>query len=277
MAVRMRLNGARTDGRGIGSLVCGTLLLALSFLWIFLVVDLVNKWIYQENYIEAELEVTKYHYQASDTTTVNSRGRRTKPSRHANQIEGIIHPGGQKVYTNDKVISVMIFDTEDSAVGYQPMRSEVEGKRYKVHYWPDHESSWYQPPTIFTGGLPETRHVLIHLGIFTGLLLAGIALVRRGRRIGKEPAPVYKGPGVWPAWTGGVTTLCVILWAFFSLLFNIVLPGRKLNKDGTQVLERTTKELIIGYGFTGLMLIVCLVVTGLVLYAVKRRLGKRVG
>ncbi|MBL8823023.1 MAG: hypothetical protein JNJ77_10580 [Planctomycetia bacterium] len=261
----------RAPGRGLGSIVAGVLLFVIGLMWLFMVAGMFNLYWHRAHYIEGELEVTAYHYQEQ---VDRNRYGRSRPSSHQNQIEGIFHPGGQKVYTNDRDVSVMVFETESSAVGTQPTRQEVEGKRYKVIHWPDHEQQWWQPAATMSGSIPELRHLLLHSLILLFLLVSGVLLIRRGKRralmANRQPA----GPGQWPHWTGGVFMLTIVLWLFFALLTNVVLTSEKLNRDGTERLARTTKEWIVAGVFTTIFGIVVLLMTWLCLKAVRHRFSK---
>lgn len=256
----------RAAGRGLGSLILGSLMCAFGLMWFVMVAGLFNLYWHREHYLEGELEVTKYHYQEP---TTNNYGRRASSS--PNQIEGIFHPGGHTVYTTDRDISVAVFESEDSAVGRQPLRSEVEGKRYTVIHWPNHERKWYEPATT-QSAMPTPRHLLLHSLIFFILLGGGTLLVRRGRQRAAMPNRLPADPGQWPHWTGGVFALTIILWLFFWLLMNVVFTSDKLNRDGTERLVRTTKEWIVGGIFATAMGTLCLVMSWLCVKAVRQRL-----
>lgn len=261
----------RAPGKGLGSMVAGVLLFAIGLMWVFMVIGMFNLYWHRGHYIEGELAVTAYHYkEQSDRSKYTSR----RPSSSPNQIEGILHPGRQKVFTNDHDVSVMMFETESSAVGTQPTRQEVEGQRYKVIHWPDHEKQWWEPAITMTGSIPESRHLVLHTLIVLCLLSGGVLLIRRGKRRALTTNRQHTGPGQWPHWTGGILVLTIILWLFFALLTNVVLFSDKLNRDGTQRLARTTKEWIVAGGFTAIFGIVCLIATWLCLKAVRQRFSR---
>lgn len=258
----------QAPGKGLGSMVAGVLLFVIGLMWLFMVAGMFNLYWHRAHYLEGELEVTTYHYQeTSNRSTTSSR----RPSSSQNQIEGIFHPGGQKVYTNDRDVSVAVFETESSTVGRQPTRQEVEGKRYKVIHWPDHEQQWWEPAATMSTTIPEPRHLLLHSLIVFTLLVGGVLLIRRGKRRALTTNVQPAGPGQWPHWTGGVFMLTIVLWLFFALLTNVVLTSDKLNRDGTERLARTTKEWIVAGVFTTIFGIVCLVMIWLCVKAVRQR------
>lgn len=250
----------KDNGRGLGSVLLGILLFCIGLMWFEMVLHMVNLWLHREHYIEAELEVVKYHY-VEPAPSRNSSSVSDSP----NQIEGIIHPGDEKIWTNDRDVSVSVFASPTSVVGRHPTKAEIEGKRIKVLHWPPHDPSWWQPPATLSGFIPYPSEVLLHASIVVGLILRGVYLFRRGVRLAlnKEPSP--SGPGHWPPWTGGVLVLTIILWLLFTLLCSIVLPGEKLNPTGTERIPRTTQEWLIGGGFLIALGIVCLAATGMCL------------
>lgn len=264
MRIKFRTN---TAGRGLGSLLLGGLMLAIGLLWLAMVMRMFSLWHYRDTYIAAELEVVKYHY-------VQSMGRRSS-SRQPNQIEGIIHPGGYTVYTNDRDISVSIFETPTSTVGRQPTRDEVEGKRYQVIHRPEEIPSWWVPPATLSTTIPLPKELAIHSSIMFIMIGGGVYLLRRGMRLASQKNVPPTGPGEWPLWAGGAFGFMLFCWLFFALLCTIVLPGEKLNHYGTERLPRTTREWVIGGGFLALFGMLCLGVTWLFLKAVRQRLSSR--
>src|SRR5262245_23241671 len=91
--------------------------------WCLMAARQFNLWLYADHYVPAELEVTRFNRNESDG-----------PS----QIEGVIHPGGEPVVTND----------------YQIEMWEFKGQRLAVRYWPQHTDvqRWWHPPTVVMSG-----------------------------------------------------------------------------------------------------------------------------
>src|ERR1043165_478080 len=64
-------------------------------------------WLVADKYVDAELEVTRFY-----PKPLNSDARC--------QIEGVIHPGGDQVVTNDRDISIKQHNGPDDRWGHEP-------------------------------------------------------------------------------------------------------------------------------------------------------------
>ena len=81
-------------------------------------------WLYADHYVPAELEVKRFDPKPGD----GGQGR---------LIEGVIHPGGEPVWTSDSDLAIRQFVSPADQTGRRvPLRGEIEGQRLAVWYWP---------------------------------------------------------------------------------------------------------------------------------------------
>ncbi len=131
-----------------------------------------SRWLHDERYVEAELEITSFHPNSS-----RRQGRR---------IEGVIHPGGDVVTAYDTDVAVSQFVVSaDRAIRFTPTPTEIEGKRIAVRYWPNHaaELRWWHPPTVIAADAIESTTILRDTLLGTILVSVGVLGFRRGLRI----------------------------------------------------------------------------------------------
>ena len=151
----------------------GLLTLYIGLVFFMLAARDFNRWLYADHYVAAELEVTRFHPEPSGS---RNKGR---------GIEGVIHPGGAKIWTSDGELAIKRFvDPGDRTGRRVPLRSEIEGTRLAVWYWPDHADVnrwWYPPMVIMPEAIPPSvivRDVLSSAAFFgVGLF----CLLRLGR------------------------------------------------------------------------------------------------
>ena len=123
-------------------------------------------------------------------------------------------------------------------VGRTPTKEEIEGKRIKVLFWPNHdaEKGWFDPPTTLTASRPTTRAIVIDFFIVMVLLGAAfLCFTKARRRMRAKAGPIPKGPGTWPASAGLVGVMTLLLWPLFLLIWRCATSAswkwRKITKD----------------------------------------------
>lgn len=261
-----------SDLRTVGWYVLGAIPFVIGLLMLVMSIREFNLWLHADHYIEAELEVTKFHYvQGGEGLDAERKGsatrrrggtRRSRSTSRPNPIEGIIHPGGETVHTDDREIAVAVFDEPDDVAGRTPTREEVEGKRFPVLHWPNHEAEkrWWHPATTTSAAKPTDRDVLVHGGIT--LFLIGLGVLGFAKARMKPRADRPSGPGTWPAWTGLVTGLFLLVCPVFLVMLSVFTKGTKMNKAGTERLPWTAQEWMmasIPILMTGIPSLVCLI------------------
>src|SRR4051794_12884086 len=165
--------GIRWIGLGLFALLVG-------FVWCLLAERQVRLWLKADQYVAAELEVTRFVGKPR-----NSRARCW--------IEGVIHPDGDRVVTSDRDIAIKRFIRPGDRARNEPLPEEIEGQRLAVSYWrrPADAKRWWHPPTVVSrgeipGGVAVVRDVL-SAGIFVG---GGLFCFRRGAGYLKTAIPV---------------------------------------------------------------------------------------
>lgn len=164
----------------VGILWCAAALCAflIGFTWSWFAERQLMYWLYAGRYVEAELEVTHF-YELHDNDA-------------RSMVEGIVHPGGEKVEVKDSDVSFNLHDGRNDRWGHVPMPGELEGKRLPVLYWPRHAEGarWWHPPTVAArGAIPGGGAVLRDVFCGAALLWAALFCYRRGTRILKASVP----------------------------------------------------------------------------------------
>jgi hypothetical protein len=235
---------------------------------------------FEEQYIDAELEITKYHLIAEEGKSVARRPhgrRRNNASSRRNPIDGIIHPGGIPVHTNDRDISLSVLDESDSVVVDRPLREEVEGQRIPVLYWTGDPAvrQWYHPPIVTNTPRPSPVRTGIMAVLCGGFLFGSVACFRYGynRRRAAIHQKAERVPRKWPAWTFLCLTGCAFTWPFLWLIVLVFTKGYKVNRTGTERIPWTTYEWTMGGVAIGLASIIPLVCAVGMIVAIRKRLA----
>lgn len=277
----MRPQTSRASWKQVSVILMGVFLLILGLGCLQLSVTDGQMLAVADEYIDAELEITKYHLTEDEGRVVKRRGRsyRASSSNRRNAIEGVIHPGGIPVYTNDHDVSLSVLDQSDSIVVDQPLRQEVEGQRVPVLYWTGDPAArrWYHPPIVTTTSRPSLVRTSVLGLVCLGALVGSVACFRYGmRRTRRLPAVATIGrPRRWPEWTVVCVTGCVLTWPFLVLVVMAMMNASKMNKTGTARLPLTTGDWV-ARGFAILMAgIIPLACTVGLVVAVRRRLAYR--
>ncbi len=249
-------------------------LFLFGLLWLNLSVSELNLFLHAENYQEAELLITRFHYEPPKTVRV-TRGTysKTKTSSNPNQIEGIIQGSEENVFTDDRHVYIAVEDGPNSIVSRTPTRDEVEGKVFKVLHWPNHEplKRWWHPPTTMTGSIPSARNMIVNAIVLLISLGGGAALFLHSL----SPSKASESKSLWPGWTGIALIGAVMGWPFFMIVYLVFAPGVKLNKLGTERLSVTTVEWLLSLVAMGMAAIVPVCATLLLFSAIKIRFAKR--
>jgi hypothetical protein len=157
---------------GIKWIALGLLALLIGFVWSWVAERQLRLWLCAGHYVIAELEVTRFIGKPR-----NSQARCW--------IEGVIHPGGERVVTSDRDVAIKRFIRPGDRTRNEPLPEEIEGQRLTVSYWPEHAAvkRWWHPPTVVSlGEIPNGAVVLRDMflgGAFAG---AGFFCFRRGFR-----------------------------------------------------------------------------------------------
>lgn len=164
---------------GIRWIALGLLALLIGFVWSWVAARQLRLSLCASHYVAAELEVTRFIGKPR-----NSQARCW--------IEGVIHPGGERVVTSDRDIAIKRFIRPGGHTRNEPLPEEIEGQRLAVSFWPRHAEvkRWWHPPTVVSpeetpGGAMVARNVVLSVS------LLGIALFcfRRGFRYLKVAMP----------------------------------------------------------------------------------------
>ncbi len=158
---------------GLKWLGLGLLALLIGAVWFLAAARPLNLWLYADYYVAAELEVTRFQPKPGE----KGQGR---------FIEGVIHPSGESIQTSDTYIAVRQFvDPKDVTGRRVPLRSEVEGRRLTVWYWPEHAAvrHWWHPPTVVMPGATQRGSVVVLEVLLGGAFVGvGVFCFRRGFR-----------------------------------------------------------------------------------------------
>lgn len=277
----MRPSSLKPSWTQIAVTVLGALLLVFGLCCCQLSIYDVQLLAFEDQYIDAELEITKYHLieVTGGSSRRGYRGRRSSGSSRRSAIEGIIRPGGIPVQTNDRDISLSVLDESDSVVVEKPLREEVEGKRIAVLYWTGElaERRWYHPPIVTNASRPSPVRTGIIAVLCGAFLFGSVACFRYGynRRRAAIHQAAERRPRKWPAWTFLCLTGCALTWPFLWLVVVVFTKGSKLNRTGTERIPWTTYEWTVGgvaIALTSILPLVCAV--GLIV-AIRRRLTYR--
>jgi len=170
----------KSDGRlptsgWVGILWCalGLLLVVVGAVWFLMAARHFNLWRYADHYIAAELEVTRFDPKLGD----DGQGR---------TIEGVIHPGGERVWASDRDLAISQFVSPEDKTGRRvPLPGEIEGRRLAVWYWPQQagEARWWHPPTVVMPGATQQGGAVVR-DVLLGVSIVGVGVVcfRRGAR-----------------------------------------------------------------------------------------------
>lgn len=252
--------------------VAGALLLVLGLGCLALSVHDVQLLAFEGEYIDAELEIVKYHYFEDPGKTVRrgNRVRREGSSGRRNPIDGVIHPGGIPVHTNDRDISLAVLDTSDAVVVERPLREEVEGKRLPVLYWTGDPAArgWYHPPLVTTAPRPSPVRTGVSAVLCGGLLFAAVASFR-----GTRPRRPFVGgpPRKWPAWTLLAVLGCGITWPLLAVMAVALTRGHRVNRTGTDRIPWTNHEWTMSGLALGIVAVVPVLCAALLVVAVRKR------
>src|SRR4051812_8226871 len=85
---RANVNVAKSPWVGILWCTLGLLSLVIGAVWFSMAAKQLNLWLHADRYVAAELEVTRFDPESGE----GGQGR---------MIEGVIHPGGEPVWTSD--------------------------------------------------------------------------------------------------------------------------------------------------------------------------------
>src|SRR5688500_11842397 len=100
---------------GIRWMGLGLLAFLIGFVLAWLAERRLNRWLYGDHYVPAELEVTRFIGKPR-----NSNARCW--------IEGVIHPGGERVVTSDTDIAIKRFIDPKDRTRNEPTPAEIEGQ-----------------------------------------------------------------------------------------------------------------------------------------------------
>ena len=106
---------------GMKWMALGLLALLLGIMWASLAARELRLWLFEDQYVAAELEVTQFIGRGI------ARGRGSSGGRA--WIEGVIHPGGEKVTTFGSDIPLKQFIAPEERARNEPLKTEIEGKR----------------------------------------------------------------------------------------------------------------------------------------------------
>jgi hypothetical protein len=166
-----------------GWVILGMFALIIGLVWCWIAVRELQLWVYADRYVDAELEVRRFHPKPT-----NSQARC--------QIEGVIHPGGETVVVTDEYLSIKHHDGPDDRWGREPTPGEIEGRRLPVSHWPQRAASrrWWYPPTVVSRGqIPGAGALLRDFLGSVICLAAGWFCFRRARaKIQPVDAPPLK-------------------------------------------------------------------------------------
>jgi hypothetical protein len=110
------------------------------------------------------------------------------------RIEGVIHPGGEPVWTSDSDLAIRRFVSPADDTGRRvPMPEEIEGQRIAVWYWPQH--------TVYDA-LIGMAFVGVGLFCFRGGVRSLKLAVPPGPREQETRGRRSRSPGQ-PGWTNG--------------------------------------------------------------------------
>jgi hypothetical protein len=153
-------------------MVLGLIALGIGGIWSVIAERQFRFWLCSEHYVEAEFEVTRFYPKPRDS--------------HARcQIEGVVHPGGDRVVTTDRDIAIKQYNGPEDRFGHEPSPAELEGKRLAVIYWPPHPEShrWWHPPSIASRGtIRSGSKVLSDLLFAAAFVSVGLFWCLRGAR-----------------------------------------------------------------------------------------------
>ena len=110
---------------GIKWIALGLFALLIGFVWSWVAERQLRLWLCADQYVAAELEVTRFIGKPR-----NSQARC--------RIEGVIHPGGERVVTSDREVAIKRFIRPGDHTRNEPLPEEIEGQRLSVSYWPRH-------------------------------------------------------------------------------------------------------------------------------------------
>jgi hypothetical protein len=165
---------------GIKWIALGLLALLIGFVWFWVAERQLRLWLCAGYYEAAELEVTRFIGKPR-----NSQARCW--------IEGVIHPGGERIVTSDRDVAIKRFIRPGDRTRNEPLPEEIEGQRLTVSYWPGHAAvkRWWHPPTVVSreeipGGAVVIRDLFLG-GAFVGV---GFFFCRRGFRYLKAAVSV---------------------------------------------------------------------------------------
>ena len=178
---------------GMKWMALGLLALLLGICWTYVAARELRLWVYEDRYVVAELEVTRFIPKGI------SKGRGSSGGRE--RIDAVIHPGGEQVTTSAAEIPIKQFIAPDERSRNEPLKSEIEGKRVDVWHWPRQSEvrRWWHPPTVVARkAIPGGRFVLQDVLLAAVFLGAAWFCFRRGVRYLKAKllttAPVAHGP-----------------------------------------------------------------------------------
>jgi hypothetical protein len=176
----------------------GLLALFIGALRYQLTEETVRLWWYADRYVPAELEVKHLEPIRRSRTTVGHR------------IEGVIHPGGEAVVADSRLMSAP--------------PAEKEGQRLAVWYWPNHaevKRSWH-PPTVVSPGATRrgdavARIVLswVVIGGFVAFCFWRVVRGYRSYRLTVPPEPEGQAPSAWV----GITLVLLYLGVLGSVAY----------------------------------------------------------
>ncbi len=171
-------------------------------------------WLCADQYMAGELEVTR----------IDARAGRVRGGR---AIDGVIHPGGEKVQALAQNLDLEEFiDPADRKTRFVPLPREIEGKRIGVLYWPDHPSiaQWWHPPTVLNPGATEVRLEIVRNALLAAAFGLGafVCFQRGGRRL-QQVVPAPPPRPATPPWVGIVL---VLLYVVVLGLVTYVMPKR---------------------------------------------------
>ncbi len=183
------------------------------------------------DYVEAELEITKYHFVLDEG--FGTPGRASRGIVHTpNQIDGVIHPGKIAIATNDRDIQLAYFDNSRQVLVKQIRPIDVEGKRIPVLYRPGEEQRrrWYQPAKVLTASPAKPITIAIEVVLVLTMLILTVKCFRYSR-----PAPKAGEPRPhWPTWTLECLGATILLWPPFLLLAMVSTKGASIDQDGKE-------------------------------------------
>lgn len=261
-------------GKQFTAMIGGILLIVIGLMWIPLNINIFRLWWWNDEYVDAELEVIKYHRIVDAVPHTRDR-RGNRPSRTSSSpsvIEGIIHPGHIHVETNDRDVTVTVFETPDSMVGEKPLREELEGKRLPIMYRPDQlgARSWWQPPAVLSPERIQVKDLAIHGTICVSLFAFGIWCIGYANRR-NTGSLVPSGPGDWPEWTGIMLIMTIIAWCMWCILFTVLTKGYDVNRTATARIPWTPGDWALAMMYLAIFTMIPATLTWIVSLAVRQR------